>query len=87
MVTKKHDVPEMEPDDGDYFREVSREEGIDLFDREAHARLGMSGEDFLRAWDAGEIDPLEPERHNAIVGQLMLLPLVGREWTAPVTRG
>jgi hypothetical protein len=36
------------------IRERSFEEGRELFDRQARLRLGMSGEEFLRAWDAGE---------------------------------
>jgi hypothetical protein len=58
------------------LREVSVAEGRRLFDEEARRALGMSGDEFLRAWDAGEIDPNEPGRHSAIVRVLMLLPFV-----------
>ena len=34
------------------IRERSFEEGRELLDRQAHLRLGMSGEEFLRAWVA-----------------------------------
>jgi hypothetical protein len=34
--------------------ELTREEGQDLFDRRATKLLGISGEEFLRRWDAGE---------------------------------
>ena len=86
MVTKKHGHPKhhenTRPEDLNApAHELTHEEGWEWFDREARARLGMSGEEFLRAWDAGEIDPLDPERHSDIVGQLMLLPAIGRQWT------
>lgn len=43
-------------------RELTREEGRELFDRTARQYMGMSGEEFLRAWDAGEIkNPDRPE--------------------------
>jgi hypothetical protein len=43
-------------------RWLTPEEGKALLDREAHRSLGMGGEEFLRAWDAGEIeDPDRPE--------------------------
>jgi hypothetical protein len=43
-------------------RELTREEGQKLFDDLARRYMGMSGEEFLRAWDAGEIkNPDRPE--------------------------
>jgi hypothetical protein len=62
--------------DDEAFREVSAEEGRRLFEEEARRALGMSGDEFLRAWDAGEIDPNDPDRHGAIMRVLMLLPFV-----------
>ncbi len=41
--------------------EMTHEEAREFFDGQARAWLGMSGEDFMRAWDAGEISN-EPER-------------------------
>jgi len=35
-------------------REVSREEGHRILDVAARRRLGISGEEFKRRWDAGE---------------------------------
>lgn len=35
-------------------REVSPEEGRAIFDEAARRYLGISGEEFLRRWDAGE---------------------------------
>jgi hypothetical protein len=38
-------------------RELTREEGRRLFDERARCFLGMSGEEFLSRYDAGELDP------------------------------
>jgi hypothetical protein len=35
---------------------VSREEGLAILDRQARKYLGMSGEEFVRKYRAGEID-------------------------------
>lgn len=56
------------------FRELTHEEGVALFDEQARRSMGMSGEEFLRAWDAGEIDPDDPRTHNAVVHMYMLIP-------------
>lgn len=58
--------------------ELTPEEGWARFDEQARRYLGMSGEDFLCAWDAGEIDPDDPDRHLAIMNVVFLLPLVRR---------
>jgi len=36
--------------------ELSREEGVVLFDKACRNKLGISGEEFLRRYDAGEYD-------------------------------
>ena len=59
--------------------EISYEEGWKLLDAEARRYLNMSGEEFVRKWDAGEIDFDDPETHNAVVGLWMLLPMVRPE--------
>ena len=59
--------------------EVSYEEGRKLFDAEARRHLNMSGEEFVRKWDAGEIDFDDPETHSAIVHVWILLPIIRRE--------
>ena len=35
-------------------RELTREEGRELFDKRARALFGITGEEFLGRWDAGE---------------------------------
>lgn len=73
MVTTKRQ--RRHRDDTEGVREVTPAEGMALLDAEARRYLGMSGEEFLRAWHAGEIDPEEPERHSAVIRVMMLIPL------------
>lgn len=52
-------------------RVLTPEQGRELFDRQARRRLGMSGEEFIRAWDAGEFG----ERDDSdLMGLVMMLP-------------
>jgi hypothetical protein len=55
---------------------LSPDEGRELFDGYAREHLGMSGEEFLRRWDAGEFDAIadDPD-HPAIMRLAMLMPL------------
>jgi len=58
------------------IHEATPEEGREIVDRAARRELGMSGKEFLRRWDAGEIeDPDRPE----ILRVAMLLPFVRPE--------
>jgi hypothetical protein len=59
--------------------ELSYEEGWKIMDAEARHELGISGEEFVRRWDAGEIDFDDPETHSAVVSLWMLLPAVRPE--------
>jgi hypothetical protein len=36
--------------------ELTAEDAYEVFNAAAHRYLGMSGEEFTRAWDAGEFD-------------------------------
>lgn len=51
--------------------EASREEGIEILDRAARQALGISGEEFLRRWDAGEYEESED---RAVARVAMLIP-------------
>jgi hypothetical protein len=51
---------------------LTPEEAKALFDRRARYYLHMSGEEFLRAWDAGEFDD-DPDRPE-VIRVVMLLP-------------
>jgi hypothetical protein len=58
---------------------LTEEQSADLFDREARKALGISGEEFLRRWDAGEIPPIPDTPEGWPVARLvMILPLVRR---------
>lgn len=59
-------------------RELSREDGQQLLDRQARRYLNMSGAEFIRRWDAGEYgDPDDRARNRPAVMRLgMLLPFV-----------
>lgn len=52
--------------------EMTREEARAFFDEQARAWLGISGEEFIRRWDAGAFDD-EPERSD-VMNVAMLLP-------------
>ncbi len=55
--------------------EASPDQARDLLDHAAQRLLGMSGEEFRRAWAAGELDG-EPERPG-VAEVAMLLPFGG----------
>ena len=73
-------------DDDEYFFDedlgvivLTEKQSADLFDREARKALGISGEEFLRRWDAGEIPPVPDTPEGRPLGHLvMMLPLVRR---------
>lgn len=58
---------------------LSPEESLAMFDREAQHRLGITGEEFLRRWDAGEYRdiPDTPEGWR-VMDVVFLLPFVRR---------
>jgi len=60
--------PDIEADDG---YEMTPEEAHAFFDERARAYLGMSGEEFMRVWDAGEFDN-EPEQTDVTAVALLL---------------
>ncbi|HEY7034198.1 MAG TPA: hypothetical protein VH482_22860 [Thermomicrobiales bacterium] len=53
-----------EPWEDDGIRWISREEGIAILDRQARKSLGMSGEEFVRKYRAGEIE--DPDRSEVM---------------------
>jgi hypothetical protein len=55
-----------------HIRELSREEGLELLDREARRYLHMSAEEFIRAWEAGKFDD-DPDQPD-VMYVAMLLP-------------
>jgi hypothetical protein len=75
MATAPEPIHDEQIDDGVRF--LDDDEARELFDREARRLLGISGEEFLRRYDAGEYNrPLEdPEEENLML-MLMSLDLV-----------
>ncbi len=57
--------------------ELSYEQGTALLDAEARRRLGMSGDEFLRRWDAGEFTDLDSR--PGLVAVWLLLPFARPE--------
>lgn len=55
------------------IRFMTDEEAHQLFDAEAQRKLNMSGEEFLKRWDAGEFPDPDAEGVRSLV---MLIPLV-----------
>jgi hypothetical protein len=74
VSSRKRSAAPVPPDDLPPLLETTPEEGRAIFDQEARFRLGMSGEEFLRRWNAGEYadDPDRPD----VMDLVMLLPLV-----------
>lgn len=63
--------------DGASVRFVDDDEAREIFDRDARRLMGMSGEEFLRRYDAGEYNrPLEDPEEENIMLMLMSLDLV-----------
>jgi hypothetical protein len=52
--------------------ELDAAQGRALLDKQARKYLGMSGEDFLARWEAGELDP---DDSPDVMRVAMLLPL------------
>ena len=55
---------------------LTEDEARQAFDHVARWRLGVSGEEFLRRWDAGDYND-EPDRPG-LMETVMALPFVGR---------
>ena len=54
--------------------DLTEEEAYALFDREARRYLGMSGQEFIAAWESGKFDK-NPDQSD-VMYVAMLLPLV-----------
>jgi len=54
---------------------LTDEEARAIFDEEARRVMGMSGEEFIRRWDAGEYDAIADDGdHPHIMHLAMLIP-------------
>jgi len=62
------------------WREVTREEGRSQFDRAVRLTLGISGEEFIRRWDAGEYrDWADKSNYRYLMDLGMMIPLARQE--------
>jgi hypothetical protein len=50
--------------------ELTCEEGMAILNHQARGRLGMTGDEFLRRWKAGDID--DPDRNDVLMLVLMI---------------
>lgn len=69
-------------DDGRGYRFVTPEEGLEMFDCEARHLMNMSGEEFLRRWDAGEFNELMSgygDEHSNLVSLVLMIPFARQE--------
>jgi hypothetical protein len=56
-------------------RFLDDEESHEYFDRQARRLMNMSGEEFLRRYDAGEFETeMDGSRHRQLVKMVALLP-------------
>jgi hypothetical protein len=63
--------------DDDGIRFLDGDEAREQFDRQARRLLGISGDEFLRRYDAGEYSrPLDDREGNAVMKLRMLTDLV-----------
>ena len=61
-------------------RYVSAEEGRRMFDEVARAWTGLSGEEFIRRWEAGEYaDIPDDAAHRHIVELVLMIPLARQD--------
>jgi hypothetical protein len=58
------------------IKELTAEEGRELFDKAARYYLNMSGEEFIRKWEAGEFG--DPDDRPEVMHLVMLLPFAGK---------
>lgn len=56
---------------------LTEEEGRVLFDETARSLLGISGEEFVRRYDAGYYDD-KPDVHEEVIELYFMLPLFRR---------
>jgi hypothetical protein len=75
MATVPEHVDDEHVDDG--IRFLDDDEARELFDRQARRLLGISGDEFLRRYDAGEYTATQDDRElDAVMTLRMLTDLV-----------
>jgi hypothetical protein len=58
--------------------QLDREESREFFDRSARELLGISGDEFIRRWDAGDYDEIADDPAHSDVMYLAMLSDLGR---------
>ncbi len=59
---------------------VSPEDGRQMFDQAAREWVGMSGEEFIRRWEAGEFAHIpDDEAHRHYVDLVVLIPFARQD--------
>ncbi|MBA2277023.1 MAG: hypothetical protein H0W06_04605 [Chloroflexia bacterium] len=58
--------------------ELSPEEGWAFFDDKARSLLGISGEEFLRRWNAGDYDEIADDGEHADIMYLAMFRAIER---------
>jgi hypothetical protein len=76
VSSRKRAAARVPSDDLPPLLETTLEEGREIFDQQARLRLGMSGEEFLRRWNAGEYEHTADLGEPGVMDVVMLLPLV-----------
>ncbi len=61
---------------------LTPEEARELFDRRARQLLRISGEEFLRRWDAGEYRPVRDDAEGRKSGELVMMMPFARRTTS-----
>ncbi len=73
-------LPESDRDDVPRFIQLTPAEGRAFFDAKCRRELGMSGEEFLRRYDAGEFDGIdEDEFGRKVIRVEMSIPFARSE--------
>ena len=61
---------------------LTPEEARAFFDRRARQLLDISGEEFLRRWDAGEYRPVPDDAEGRKIGELVMMMPFARRTTS-----
>lgn len=82
MVAIKNQAPEPHEQDDLDVEVLSPAEGMVFFDQRAQELVGLSGEEFLRQWDAGTYQPtIGPDGEDRKLNRLLMsLPFAGRSY-------
>jgi transcriptional regulator with XRE-family HTH domain len=71
LLSALHGTPQVRPHEEAAVVEVSREDGREMLDRAAREALGISGDEFLSKWDAGDYADADDQ---AVTRVAMLIP-------------